>query len=132
MRNGLDPGARIPTASDEFFGSYTPEGGDNNRGKIEIGPIDVHQLTRIGVPVITGPSRVGLSVVIRDHATHRTIAQLNPPPNLSLWAIWRIDLPPGKSSQVDVIAQDDGSDWGQWLGIGLPVRLKDDAKQVKR
>ena len=125
IKDGTPPDAKIPMARDEFFGSYTPEEKDANRGSISLGPIEVRGQTSIGIPLITGPDVAGLSVTVLDHASHRVIAQLNPPPTLPLCDIWQAPLRPGMSSQIDVIANDNGAGWGQWLGIGLPVGLKD-------
>ena len=124
LKNGLHPAARIPIGRGDFYGSFTPEHGDGNRGSIEIGPIDVDRPLAIGIPVITGPDRGGLSVSVVDHATGRTLAELNPPPALPLWDIWRVNLDPGMSSSVDVLARDEGAAWGEWLGIGSPVILR--------
>jgi hypothetical protein len=122
VRNGVYPDVKIPAKRDEFFGSYT-NGGDANRGTFEMGPFETRPDTFLGIPFITGPVTTSLSVTVLDHATHRPLAQFKKPPVVSSYSIWAVELPSGASSQVDVLAEDDGASWGQWLSIGLPVRL---------
>jgi hypothetical protein len=122
IRNGFHPDVKIPANRDEFFGSYT-NGGDANRGSVELGPFEIGREELLGIPFITGPVTTGLSVTVFDHASHRPVAQLKNPPVLPYYAIWSVDLS-GVSSPVDVVANDDGAGWGQWLSIGMPVRLR--------
>jgi hypothetical protein len=42
---------------------------------------------------------------------------------LQEWTVWRIDMGRGEVRRIDVAAGDEGAGLGQWLGIGLPVRL---------
>ena len=131
VENGAHPAAAIPAERDVFYGSYTPGAGDGNRGSIEMGPIDVVRPIALGIPLITGPDRKGLSVVIVDHETRRSVAELQPPPDLPVWAIWKVEVTPSQSPSVDVIARDEGASWGEWLGIGLPLLLKNNYQSSK-
>jgi hypothetical protein len=123
VENGVYPAVRMPGMSDRFFGSYT-DAGDANRGVIQMGPFDVSGLTEIGIPIVTGPVTTGLSVSVLDHTTGVVIAQMNTPPVLQKWVVWRIDVRSGNVRKIDLTAKDEGAGWGQWLGIGLPVRLR--------
>jgi hypothetical protein len=124
IENGVYPTVRMPGVSDRFFGSYTEAAKDANRGTIQIGPFDVSGLTEIGIPIVTGPVPKGLSVSVLDHTTGLAIARMNTPPVLQGWVVWRIALGTASLRQIDVTGKDDGEGWGQWLGIGLPVRLR--------
>lgn len=124
IENGVYPSVRAAGVSDHFFGSYTPAAKDANRGTIQMGPFDVSGLSEIGIPIVTGPVPQGLSVSILDHTTGLTIDQMNIPPVLPEWAVWRIGVGSVRPRQIDVIAKDDGEGWGQWLGIGSPERLR--------
>jgi hypothetical protein len=124
IENGVYPAVRMPGVSDRFFGSYTAAAKDANRGAIQMGPFDVSGLPEIGIPIVTGPVPTALSVSVLDHATGLPIAQMNTPPVLQEWVLWRIDMGSGKVRKIDVAARDEGAGWGQWLGIGLPMRLR--------
>jgi hypothetical protein len=89
-----------------------------------MGPFDVSGLTEIGIPIVTGPVPTALSVSVLDHTTGVAIAQMNTPPVLQKWVVWRIDMRSGNVRKIDLTAKDEGAGWGQWLGIGLPVRLR--------
>ena len=129
VENGVHPAAEIPTGRDVFYGSYMPGVGDGNRGSIEMGPIDIVQPTALGIPLITGPDHKGLSIVILDHQTRRMITALHPPPDLPVWAIWKVEVAPSQSPSIDVVAKDEGANWGEWLGVGLPLRLKNNSSE---
>jgi hypothetical protein len=124
VENGIYPAIRTPAVKNHFFGSYTETAKDANRGAIQMGPFDVSGLTEIGIPIVTGPVSAALSVSVLDHATGLPIAQMNTPPVLQAWAVWRIDMGAGNVRKIDVAAKDEGAGWGQWLGIGLPMRLR--------
>jgi hypothetical protein len=124
VENGVYPAIRTPAVKDRFFGSYTETAKDANRGAIQMGPFDVSGLTEIGIPIVTGPVSAALSVSVLDHATGLPITQMNTPPVLQAWAVWRVDMGPGNVRKIDVAAKDEGAGWGQWLGIGLPMRLR--------
>lgn len=123
VENGIYPTVRMPGTSERFFGSYTKTAGDMNRGNIQMGPFDVSGLSEIGIPMVTGPVPTGLSILVLDHRTGLAIAQINTPPVLQEWVVWRVALGQASLRQIDVTGKDDGGGWGQWLGLGLPVRL---------
>jgi hypothetical protein len=123
VEGGVYPGVKMPGIVDGFFGSYTKTAKDTNRGTIQMGPFDVSGLTDIGIPIVTGPVSRALSVSVLDHTTGLPIAQMNTPPVLQGWTVWRIDMGRDNVRKIDVAASDEGAGWGQWLGIGLPVRL---------
>jgi hypothetical protein len=121
--NGVYPGVKTPAVSDRFFGSYTNAAKDGNRGVIQMGPFDVDGLTEIGIPIVTGPVTTGLSVSVLDHKTGSTIVQIRAFPVLPEWTVWRIELGSTTIRQIDLTGEDGGAGWGQWLGLGLPVKL---------
>jgi hypothetical protein len=123
MENGVYPVIGTPAVKDRFFGSYTKAAKHANRGGMKMGPFDVSGLTEIGIPIVTGPAPRALSVSVLDHTTGLPIAQMNTPPVLREWTVWRIDMGRSNVRKIDVAASDEGAGWGQWLGIGLPVRL---------
>lgn len=129
IENGVYPGVRMPGISDRFFGSYTKAAKDTNRGIIQMGPFDIDGLGEIGIPVVTGLVARGLSVSVLDHKTGLTIVQIDTLPALPEWTVLRIALGSATLRQIDVTGQDDGEGSGQWLGLGLPVKLVADTRQ---
>jgi hypothetical protein len=125
VNNGVPPDTPVPLQRDDFFGSYRRGVGDANRGALTIGPFDVRRPLAIGIPFVTGPKQQGLSVAVVHHKTGLPIAELNPPPNTPRWAIWRVDISPAKPTQIDVIAKDEGTAWGEWLAIGYPLSISE-------
>jgi hypothetical protein len=122
--NGVPPVAKAPPFVWRILGSYTRDRGDGNQGRLELGPIRIPSGADIGLPLITGPSQNGLSLAVRDHATHRILAETRPLPHLRLWNIWRLPAPSGTTDEIDLIAVDEGTGWGEWFGIGFPIALK--------
>jgi hypothetical protein len=125
VKNGVHPDTPVPVQRDDFFGSYTPVGGDANRGTLTIGPFDAQKQLAIGIPFVTGPAQHGLSIAVVNHKTGVAIVELNRPPNTPRWAIWRANISPVKPIQIDVMAKDEGAGWGQWLAIGYPLRISE-------
>ena len=110
------PGA--PPIEGVVFGSFP----DAKTGAIRLGPFHLDEHTGIAIPLLTGPDNHNLSLIVRDAATKEVLAQMNPPPVHLLWSAWRPELPPGKIT-VEVVAEDKGSGWGQWLALGWPHLL---------
>ena len=126
--DGVYPNVGIPPPSTgaspaQFFGSWA-KGGDANVGTLSMSLLDPEGSTVIGIPVVTGPVNRGLSIVVRDHSTGADLARMDPPPVLTRWKLWRVELPQNPKLVIDVIATDRGSEWGQWLGVGVPTRLR--------
>jgi hypothetical protein len=120
---GVDPGVAVLPILKDVYGSYTSTAGDANKGTIVFGPVTVHKGQVVGIPFMTGPSQIGLSLTIVDHVSHRVITQLNPVPNVPLWSVWRLPLSSAKDQTFDVVGLDEGSAWGQWLATSAPVLL---------
>jgi hypothetical protein len=113
-------GPDAPPTSGPVFGSYP----DAKTGTLRLGPFPLDGHTDIAIPLVTGPDNHNLSIVIRDAATKEVLATMTPPPMRVAWWYWRPDLPEGKEMAIEVIAQDNGSGWGQWLAIGWPHAMK--------
>ncbi len=125
--NGVFPATGTPAPMGappaQFFGSWA-KGGDANVGTLRMSLLDPEGSSTIGIPVVTGPVTRGLSIVVRDHSTGADLARMDPPPVLTRWKLWRVDLPPNPRLVIDIVATDHGSDWGQWLAVGVPTRLR--------
>lgn len=80
-------------------------------------PADTHALV---IPVVTGPTLEHLTVQVSIKGGSEVLA-LRPPPNLSTWQAWRVDLPADfAGGTLRVEASDQGAGWGEWVAIGTP------------
>ncbi len=112
------PGA--PPTDGDVFGSYP----DANTGAIRLGPFHLDAHTGIAIPVVTGPDNQKLSITVRDAVTKEVFAQLDPPPVHTTWWAWRPELPLDREITIELVAEDNGSGWGQWLALGSPHALR--------
>lgn len=120
VANGFYPDVVLPTGGSRYFGSWTPQKGDKNTGVLRMGPVEVVDGLKFGIPIVTGPVTKGLSITVKDHKTGAVLDRLDPPPLLAKWKLWQVDLPKDCKSALDIVANDQGSGWGQWLAIGVP------------
>jgi hypothetical protein len=112
------PGA--PPVDGPVYGSFP----DSAKGSLRLGPFHLDGHTQIAIPVVSGPDSHNLSILVRDAATKQTLAELTPPPVRVQWWAWHPDLPTGKELNVEILVEDKGSGWGQWLAIGWPHILR--------
>jgi hypothetical protein len=62
--------------------------------------------------------------VVRDAVSKQVLVEMAPPPTRIKWWAWRPELPQGREITVEVLGEDKGSGWGQWLALGWPHVLK--------
>jgi hypothetical protein len=139
-------GPRLPESPSQIAGGWTPDGyfkgtgapggpppvegpvlgtfPDANTGSIHLGPFHLDGHTEIAIPLVTGPDNHNLSVVVRDATTKEVLSQLTPPPIRITWWAWHPDLPQDRELTVEIVAEDKGSGWGQWLALGWPHTLQ--------
>jgi hypothetical protein len=63
-------------------------------------------------------------VRIRDVATKAILADLSPPAIHLTWWLWQPDLPRDRELNVEIIAEDKGTSWGQWEAVAWPYLLR--------
>jgi hypothetical protein len=51
-----------------------------------------------------------------DSGSGNAVAELSPPPVPVKWRAWKILLPK-HDMQLEIIAQDQGAEWGEWLAV---------------
>ena len=116
--DGAHPEAgRVPVEG-AVYGSWS--GKDANVGSLRLGPYVVQPQSVIAIPMVTGPSTDGLSLQILNAKTGKPVASLNPVPQHREWWVWKVELPAGIDDGIEIAAEDAGSGWGQWLGVGVP------------
>lgn len=113
------PGA--PPVEGVVFGSHPPDAGT---GTLRLGPFHLDGRGAMAIPLVTGPDSGGLSVVVRDFATKEVLAKNDALPHEQTWWAWRPNLPQGRDIAVEVIAEDKGTGWGQWMALGWPHGLR--------
>jgi hypothetical protein len=109
-----------PPVDGPVYGSFP----DGETGSVRMGPFHLDGRTGIAVPVVTGPETHGLLLQVRDAATKEVLAQMDPPPVRTTWWAWRPDLPEGKELNLEIVAEDKGKGWGQWIAVAWPHALK--------
>ena len=122
-KNGPLPGApfKMPIPF-SYFESYA--GGDANTGVVTSAPFPKPSGNCLVIPSAHGPSIDGLSARLIDADTKQTIASLPLMDNETLWGFWAVDLPPS-AQHLQIVGEDAGRGWGQWLSIGEPRLCKE-------
>ena len=117
-QNGWWRDVSEPPLDGPGFASYAPKG-DVGVGTLTwTGPVP-KGVTALAIPIITGPVATAVKYTVVDGDTGAAIASLaSPPPNI-VWKIWRVSLP-AKTASIRVVANDDGTAWGEWTGIAIP------------
>ncbi|HVJ63157.1 MAG TPA: hypothetical protein VM555_10655 [Tahibacter sp.] len=102
------------------WGSWS--GSDTNTGVLTLGPLPFDG--RLVLPYTCGPVGTGLHLSFRllraaGGTTTRTL-QLAGCKDWSAVDV-RADAAPG--DRIEIVARDDGNQWGQWIGLALPLDL---------
>jgi hypothetical protein len=109
-----------PADDSAYYGSWS--GSDSNIGILESMPFLVEERLIIELQVTHGPSmkhqRLGLKIV---NATPKEFIELRLEPPHHSWKKHTINLSNYKGREVVFFAEDNGKEWGQWLGFSEPV-----------
>lgn len=95
-------------------------GSDGKTGQLVIGPFEA--CGDVVVPYVVGPVRSGTLSIERDIGGVREVVTEGLPPPVVDWTAIRIHAAPA-CARYTIRAEDDGSGWGQWIGVGMPVEL---------
>jgi hypothetical protein len=90
-------------------------------GTLQFGPFRLADHTAMAIPIMTGPDTHSLSVTVRNAATGKLLAHLDPPPARTDWWAWRPDLPQEPELTFEIIAEAKAS---QRMSIGWPHWLR--------
>jgi hypothetical protein len=123
-KNGYPPAVGHSPFEGTIYGSWS--GSDANVGSLRLGPFHVGQQAFIAIPMVTAPHTVtiGGSVKVLNAKTGKVIASMNPPPNCNYWWAWKVAIPSEPDASIEIVAEDYGSDVGQWVAVGLPHVLQ--------
>ncbi len=115
--NGYHVSAGAPPFDGPAFGSWS--GADANQGEVTIGPFTAPDMV-FALPFVSGPATGGQSIVVKDAETGEVYVRFKPAVRTE-WSALVLTLPPDKATRpLLLVAADHGSEWGQWMAIGLP------------
>jgi len=93
----------------------------SRNGQLRLGPVPCGSGSSIGLPITTSPTASSIRVSIVERGTGRLLAAANPPPGLSAWDLWRLDVPVGApSATCDYVVEDSDRDTATWIAVALP------------
>lgn len=96
-------------------------GNDAGTGTFTIGPF--HACGEVTLPFVTGPEPAHTRLQIeRIAGERRDVVYDGTGPSLHHWSALRLGVPDTCADWL-VRASDDGTGWGQWIGLGAPVSL---------
>jgi hypothetical protein len=122
IKDGPLPGTPIETPpAISYYESYA--GSYANTGVLTSAPFARPSGNCVALASLHGPSVEGLSEIVIDADTKEAIA---PAPQIGAdnkWGYWAVELP-ANAQRLQIIAEDHGRGWGQWLTIGEPHLCK--------
>jgi hypothetical protein len=114
-RNGFHPS--VGTLPGEvLYGSYS--GSDANQGSQVSAPFETAGHGCIALAVAHGPSVEGQSVRVTDAASGKTLESIPLLDTPGAWQFWAVEFQ--DSPKLQIVAEDKGSQWGEWVAIGEP------------
>ncbi|HMJ60349.1 MAG TPA: hypothetical protein VK493_01255, partial [Bryobacteraceae bacterium] len=122
IKNGPLPGTPIETPrAISYYESYA--GSYANAGVVTSVPFARPPGNCLVLASAHGPSVEGLSETVIDADTGEAIASAPQIGTDTKWSFWAVDLPPA-AQRLQIVAEDRGRGWGQWLTIGEPHLCK--------
>jgi len=114
-RNGFHPS--VGTLSGEvLYGSFS--GNDANQGVLTSAPFETSGHGCIALPVAHGPSIGGQSVRLVEPGSGRIVESIPMSETTGKWQFWAVELQ--GVDKLRIVAEDRGSQWGQWVAVGEP------------
>jgi hypothetical protein len=105
-----------PNLDGVIYGSWV--GQDSNVGHITLAGLSVPPSRRIVIPFVMGPSPSNLFITIHD-PSGREIMRFQPEATMN-WVALIVELQLDIGTTFDLIVEDSGRNWGQWMAIGTP------------
>jgi hypothetical protein len=104
-----------------FYSSYA--GSDSSVGHLTSDTFARPSDGCLVIATVHGPVTYGLSVKLINAATGQAIAELPLQTHPEGWSYWKIPVPV-TATQLSIKADDNGSDWGEWLAVSQPYQCK--------
>jgi hypothetical protein len=108
-------------AATSYYESFA--GSETNTGVLTSAPFARPAGNCLVIASAHGPSIEGLSERVINADTKETIASAPLIGTETIWSFWGVDLPPSVQ-RLQIVAEDNGRGWGQWLTIGEPYLCK--------
>jgi hypothetical protein len=106
------------TREKETWSSRTVKSG---HALLRIGPVPCGSGASIGLPLITSSTASSIRVSVNERRTGKVLAEADPPPGISAWDLWRLDVPVGApAATCDYVVEDNDNDPASWVAAGLP------------
>jgi hypothetical protein len=121
-KDGYFPDVGRPATSGVVYGSWN--GGDENVGVLRLKPGLSQRPASIAIPLVTGPVSSGLSVKVLNARTGKVISSNDLAEAHTNWWVWDVALPPESDLSIEIVAEDRGTGFGQWLAVGQPHALR--------
>jgi hypothetical protein len=116
--NGWFAGVGAPPLDGAGYGSYVAKG-DAGVGSLTWAGTVPPGVTALAIPILTGPTGSAASFSVINDDTGVAIASLSAPPPIKTWKLWRVPVPANVTS-FRLVAQDNGTAWGEWTAVGTP------------
>lgn len=116
--NELPPGEPFGPGPAVFYSSWA--GSDANTGRIVSSVFDAPASGCLILPVLQGPRAGGLAADIVNAENGRVLSSIPFQNAVKTWAFWRLPVG-GSVRKLRIVAEDRGTNWGEWLAVGNPL-----------
>lgn len=122
MPKGNAPGVPSEVWRWPLYDSRMGPGADRNTGALTIGPF--RACGSLIVPYSMGPGHQDFSLKVSRRKGKQTTVIFDGilPGSRYQWQAMEVNAVKGQCADYTIEAEDKGSSWGQWLGVGLPVQ----------
>ena len=116
--DGVYPGVPGRSQVDHNYGTWT--GSFNQTGEMRLSISNPKGCRYVVVPYVSGPSLQDACITMIDNSNGEIVYSVHPDPCADKWGIVQFILPRELYS-FDLVIEEDGKNWGQWVGIGPPA-----------
>jgi hypothetical protein len=93
----------------------------SGNASLRIGTVPCGPGVSIGLPLITSKAASEIRVSVVERGSGEVLARATPPPGLSNWDLWRLDVPVGAPpAECEYIVEDNDGNPDGWVVAGLP------------
>ena len=127
VQGAWSKGGQVPSAPPDippgasYYESWN--GGDHNTGELISDPFRKPAGNCLVITGAHGPGMDGLSIQAINAANGDVIGSVPLVGGDVVWRFWRIDVP-NDAERVQIVADDHGRGWGEWLMVGEPRACK--------
>ena len=115
--NGAYPGIPKQRQVDHNYGTWN--GGFDKTGAMRMSISNPEGCRHICIPYVSGPRFQDVCITMIDNSTGEVIYVARPDPHPDHWGLIHFILP-RELHTFDLVIDEDGKEWEQWIGIGPP------------